>query len=102
MAGRIFLYTLLDRNRGGAPNRGRAEISEALSTPYARIEHSRSTNELAITRYFRSKTQYVGANFSGRNNNFRRPNLKAQVSGLPTLVSGPAPAPSPPRTVALR
>jgi len=64
--GRIFLYTLRDRNRGGAPSRGRAEISEAPSTPYARMEHSRSTNELAITRYFRSKTQFVGANFLER------------------------------------
>ena len=48
----------------GPPVRGgRAEISEAPSTTCANIERSLSTNELARTRYFRSKTQFL-ANFS--------------------------------------
>ena len=55
-------HTWRVRNRGGAPSTG-GGIMEPPSTTRANIEHSGSTNELARTRYFRSKTQFV-ANFS--------------------------------------
>jgi len=45
------------------PQYGGSEISEPPSTTCANIGHSRSTNELARSRNFRSKTQFM-ANFS--------------------------------------
>jgi len=72
MAGRIFLYTSRDRNRGGVPSRGRGRNFGGPSILYAPIEHSRSTNRLARARYFRSKTQFL-ANFSPAARKFGAP-----------------------------
>jgi len=63
MAERIFLYTPRNRNRFGAPSPGGGRNFGAPSTTRANIGHSRTGNELARTRHFRSKTQFL-PNFS--------------------------------------
>jgi len=49
----------------GAPSMDRKQNFGAPTTIRANIGHAHSTNELARTRYFRSKTQLFIANFSG-------------------------------------